>query len=581
MKNNGFAVLSAVKKSAGVLAAGIVLAAGLISCSGPEDVGISAFNFTKSSNSVLSSTVYGTIDSDANTITLALPSEVYSSAESRSSLVASITLSKSASLVTKKADMDFTQSPLNVVTCDEDGTNRTYMVILEEDHGSVSRGDLMFTEYYSGQSWQRSGANNQYIEIQNLSDSTVDLGCVELTRHAWKDGERVESEDQTVTLSGTLAAGGFAVIYSARCNFFSSKTSTTSQLYINDDKLNSIINLSGEDGLVLSCNGKVLDVLGPEKGYGNGWNWGVAKLMQRKNSAEPGTKYEETQWISYEAANSSTDASNAGLKTATVSSTTTDVTYFALEGLEDTIYGTISTSAKTITLELPSIISKTQYITISTKGEYCTLQNKKTLITSGSTTVNLAKNPVIWVYSSDGNYVEYTINCTFTDYNFSSTSAGTTFTRLTSLPSDGDTIVIYNPANNCVLGSRASSTSLKAVEADASETELGFNTGMADLCVTYVSGSTKYCYLTCNEKFLSATKKSSSSFGLAFTAIPTDYSVWYLEAVSGQTGVYCLVNKNAVYNSNNQYLEYYNDTYSSYGFQSSQSDIYYSYIYKK
>ena len=511
--------------------------------------------------------VTGSINQETKVITVSLPESIYEDYTQRALLKADITLASGTSLVTLESSMDFSYSPVLIsVACSGDGA--TYSVNIQKKVSSVSKNSVFFTEYYSGCAATYKGANNQYIEITNVSSSDIDLSALELNRYCWTDGVRDTSHDQSVTLSGTLKAGAILVLYSNRCAYFTGKTDSLSVIWQSDELYNGIIQTGGQDGFTLTSNGTVLDALGPEDGNGSGWNWGVSKLMQRKATVTRYTSYKESEWVTSSVENTLSDVSStAGKSTESVTSTEYKVTYFALEGLSSVINGIINNSAKTITVNIPDVYDLTQKVTVSTLGQRVRY-NKKDVV-SGETEIDFSKDNIsLLVYDNQGNSYEYSVICNVIHYNFDSSPNGD-YKYSYSVPKDGDVILIYYPVNTMVMGTEANGSKLTGVSADAVEGYVTYSSSMASLCVTVDDNG--YYTFTNNSKYLTSGSTGSS---LTFESAPGDYSLWKIVESTSGSGVFRIVNVNAKYGTSAQSLEYYSGftTYTD-----SESDSKYQY----
>lgn len=139
-------------------------------------------------------------------------------------------------------------------------------------------------------------------------------------------------------------------------------------------------------------------------------------------------------------------------------------------------------------------------------------------------------------------------------------------TKLTELPGDGDTVIIYNSANSAVMGSQASGSRLAYVTANAAEDKIELADGMAK--VKTVKDGDNYVFVL-DGKYLTS---DESGNGLSFTDSLTDCGKWTISGVDGQPGKWYVKNVGANYNGNhNQALEYYNG-FTTYGIK--ETDIY-------
>lgn len=139
-------------------------------------------------------------------------------------------------------------------------------------------------------------------------------------------------------------------------------------------------------------------------------------------------------------------------------------------------------------------------------------------------------------------------------------------TKLTELPGDGDTIIIYNPANSAVMGSQASGSKLAYVTAAVAEDKIELAEGMAK--VKAVKDGDNYVFML-DGKYLTSGESGNS---LSFTDSLTDCGRWTISAVDGQPGKWYVKNVGANYNGNhNQALEYYGG-FTTYGIK--ETDAY-------
>ena len=131
-------------------------------------------------------------------------------------------------------------------------------------------------------------------------------------------------------------------------------------------------------------------------------------------------------------------------------------------------------------------------------------------------------------------------------------------TKLTTL-ANGDSFIVYSPANKKVMASAASGTKLTAIAGEASgDNKLEAPAGAAVLTAIY-DDVTGYYTFTSGGKYLTSGAKGSS---LTFESAASDYSLWTLEKAD-ENGGYFVKSVNASYNNMNQYLEYYN-TFTTY-----------------
>ncbi len=132
--------------------------------------------------------------------------------------------------------------------------------------------------------------------------------------------------------------------------------------------------------------------------------------------------------------------------------------------------------------------------------------------------------------------------------------------KLSELPSNGDTIIIYNSGN--AMGSAASGKKLSAVEAAVTDGKLPIADTMAQLLVTIEDSS--YIF-TLDGKYLTS---ADTGNGLSFADELTDCGKWTMEAATD--GAWYIKNVGANYNGNyNQALEYYSG-FTTYGIKTTE-----------
>ena len=130
--------------------------------------------------------------------------------------------------------------------------------------------------------------------------------------------------------------------------------------------------------------------------------------------------------------------------------------------------------------------------------------------------------------------------------------------KMTELPNDGDTIIIYNSGN--AMGSAASGKKLSGVAAEVTEGKLPIAEEMAQLLVT-IDEDGNYIF-TLDGQYLTSAETGN---GLSFAAELTDCGKWTMEAAID--GAWYIKNVGANYNgSYNQALEYYYG-FTTYGIQ--------------
>lgn len=135
--------------------------------------------------------------------------------------------------------------------------------------------------------------------------------------------------------------------------------------------------------------------------------------------------------------------------------------------------------------------------------------------------------------------------------------------KMTALPNDGDTIIIYNSGN--AMGAAASGKKLAGVAAEVTGGKLPIADGMAQLLVT-IDEDGKYIF-TLDGKYLTSGATGNS---LSFADTLTDCGKWTMEVATD--GTWYIKNVGANYNGNyNQAMEYYSG-FTTYGIK--QTAIY-------
>ena len=147
-----------------------ILSLTFISCEDEEkqETRITSFEFKKSSNTFIPAAIKGVIDEDSKLITVSFESDFYADSANRSLLKASIGVTGGTTVVTKTSDMNFSKSPV-LVTVASSSKTVTYTVQIKSSGSTVLKNDLLFTEFYNGESYNYKGSNNQFIEIISFS----------------------------------------------------------------------------------------------------------------------------------------------------------------------------------------------------------------------------------------------------------------------------------------------------------------------------------------------------------------------------------------------------------------------------
>ncbi len=132
--------------------------------------------------------------------------------------------------------------------------------------------------------------------------------------------------------------------------------------------------------------------------------------------------------------------------------------------------------------------------------------------------------------------------------------------KMTTLPENGDTVIIYNSGN--AMGSAASGKKLAGVAAEVTDSKLPISKNMAQLLVTEEEG--KYIF-TLDGKYLTSAETGN---GLSFADELTDCGKWTAETATD--GAWYLKNVGANYNGNyNQAMEYYSG-FTTYGIKNTE-----------
>lgn len=554
---------------------------------------ISSFSFKTADNTEVSSlggTVLGDIDDEKKTIRVFLPESLYSDSVQRKALKASVEVQ--AGEIVSSDTQDYSKNPVSVSVGNEN-ESVTYLVNIEKASSALPANALMFTEYYSEGSALYKGENNQYIEIKNMTSEALDLSQVLLAKHAWENGTRREDLDQSVYLTGTLPANAILVISSQRSSMFASSRDSATRVFQSDRIYNSIITFSGQDGITLSYNGKILDVLGPDGGNGTGWNWGVAKKMQRKNTTTRYSSWRELEWITTPTVVGAGDITTAGYSTATpTSAQDNSISYFALEDLSHFIYGTIDNTARTITVKMGSDFPKIQKITASTYGQRVRFNGAD--IISGQTEANFANQFRITVLPPTGSANQsqvYTVVPNLVSYNFDTSPEGTyTLLRNGEKPQDGDVVLIYHPTSKNFLGTSKESKGIEAINLDASSGTVDYIDGIASLCVTVETikengNETDYYTFTNipsgtnNRRYLACEGYKGSISALRYDSYSSDYSTWRIKDSNPTNGIWLIDCPSAAQGSNTMGMEYYSGGWFTY--RSQAGDYYQFQFYKK
>ena len=129
--------------------------------------------------------------------------------------------------------------------------------------------------------------------------------------------------------------------------------------------------------------------------------------------------------------------------------------------------------------------------------------------------------------------------------------------KMADAPKGGETVLIYNPANEAVLGTAASGSKQEGVSAKTQQDQIALSDGMAQLEVQAVDGGFAFVQ---GGRYLTSGATGNS---LSFTDTLTDCGKWTFEKQSN--GTWYIMNVGAAYNdAHNQALEYYNG-FTTYG----------------
>ena len=141
-------------------------------------------------------------------------------------------------------------------------------------------------------------------------------------------------------------------------------------------------------------------------------------------------------------------------------------------------------------------------------------------------------------------------------------AAGEVAVAMTEAPATGDKIVMYYPTGNNVISTVASDDKLTGVGVTVAEGAVTLPANAAIFDVT-VNESGEYAFAV-DGKYLTTGETGSS---LTFANTLTDLGLWILEPVEGKG--YLVKNKQAAYNGKPQYIEVYNELFTTYGYKES------------
>ena len=133
----------------------------------------------------------------------------------------------------------------------------------------------------------------------------------------------------------------------------------------------------------------------------------------------------------------------------------------------------------------------------------------------------------------------------------SAMAVGEVAEAMEAAPETGDKVVMYYPAKSTVISTVASNNRLEAVDVTLADDKITLPANAAIFDVT-VNEANEYAFAV-DGKYLTTAETGST---LTFADELTEYGLWILEA-EGTSG-YLIKNKKAAYNSNPQYIEFYN-----------------------
>ena len=155
-----------------------------------------------------------------------------------------------------------------------DATDYSLKVYEHEDKA----GDLIISAYVEGSSW------NKALEIYNGTGKTVDLSNYSIQKQSNGSGDY----GYDIRLTGTLPASASYKLVNSHC--------TTAGLTALATKLDSLINYNGNDAVVLTRGGVIVDQVG-NANAGAADMWGENVSLQRNSSVtHPSSVYNATEW---------------------------------------------------------------------------------------------------------------------------------------------------------------------------------------------------------------------------------------------------------------------------------------------
>ncbi|MCD7753404.1 MAG: CehA/McbA family metallohydrolase, partial [Clostridiales bacterium] len=133
----------------------------------------------------------------------------------------------------------------------------------------------------------------------------------------------------------------------------------------------------------------------------------------------------------------------------------------------------------------------------------------------------------------------------------------------------GDQVMIYYPAGGTAITGTASGSKLTGGEVTVADGVMETN-NVGEVFTVYVDDNGYLSFVTDEGAYLTSGNTGNS---LTLASASSDYSLWTLES-AGESGSYYIKSVNAVYNGNAQYIEHYNGSFTTYGFNSSSTTAY-------
>ncbi len=162
--------------------------------------------------------------------------------------------------------------------------------------------NILITEYVEG------SGSNKVVEITNMGSDAVDMGAGKYRLHLYSGGSSTPHEDRFIDLTGMLAAGASYMVYNE---------SGDAEFQFPDNGATSMLTFfNGDDGIVLSRDGVVMDSFGQMNDVdpGAGWtdpnnaDWSTQnKTLRRKASVTAGDTVidddfpgSDNQWLAFD-----------------------------------------------------------------------------------------------------------------------------------------------------------------------------------------------------------------------------------------------------------------------------------------